>query len=62
VGGVCSANGEEERFQIIGVNAKGKKPLGRPRHRWVYNIKIDIIEIRCEMWNGLIWLRMHTVG
>jgi hypothetical protein len=24
---------------------EGKKPLGRPRHRWVDNIKMDLIEI-----------------
>jgi hypothetical protein len=21
---------------------EGKRPLGRPRHRWVHNIKIDL--------------------
>jgi hypothetical protein len=29
---------------------KGKRPLGRPRHRWVDNIKMDFTEIR---WYGL---------
>jgi hypothetical protein len=24
---------------------EGKRPLGRPRHRWIYNIKIDLLEI-----------------
>jgi hypothetical protein len=24
---------------------EGKKPLGRPRHRWVDNIKMDLLEI-----------------
>jgi hypothetical protein len=24
---------------------KGKRPLGRPRHRWVGNIKMALIEI-----------------
>jgi len=23
---------------------EGKRPLGRPRHRWEYNIKIDLQE------------------
>jgi hypothetical protein len=26
-------------------NAEGKRPLGRPRRRWVDNIKIDLREI-----------------
>jgi hypothetical protein len=26
-------------------NSEGKRPLGRPRLRWVDNIKIDFVEI-----------------
>jgi hypothetical protein len=33
-------------------NARGKRPLGRPRRRWVNNIKMDLR----EMWIGLVWL------
>jgi hypothetical protein len=29
---------------------QGKRPLGRHRHRWEDNIKMDITEIRCKMW------------
>jgi hypothetical protein len=25
----------------------GKEPLGRPRHRWEYNIKMGLQEIEC---------------
>jgi len=25
----------------------GKRPLGRPRRRWEYNIKIDLQEVVC---------------
>jgi hypothetical protein len=32
-----------------------KRPLGRPRHRWVYNIKMD--DRDGMVWTGLIWLR-----
>jgi hypothetical protein len=24
---------------------EGKRPLGRPRHRWIDNIKMDLLEI-----------------
>jgi hypothetical protein len=27
------------------VKSEGKRPLGRPRLRWVNNIRIDIIEV-----------------
>jgi hypothetical protein len=40
---------------------EGKRPLGRPRRRWVDNIKMDLREIRWE-WIGLIWLRIGTSG
>jgi hypothetical protein len=30
-----------------------RNPLGRPRHRWVNNIKMDLREIR---WDGMDWI------
>ena len=34
---------------------EGKKPLGRPRHRWVDNIRMDLQEVGCGYmdWIGL---------
>jgi hypothetical protein len=32
---------------------EGKRPLGRPRRRWVDNIKMDLLEIG---WGGLDWI------
>jgi hypothetical protein len=32
---------------------EGKRPLGRPRRRWVDNIKMDLREIR---WDGMDWI------
>jgi hypothetical protein len=32
---------------------EGKRPLGRPRRRWVDNIKIDLREIA---WDGMDWI------
>ena len=34
---------------------EGKRPLGRPRHRWVDNIRIDLQEVGCGYmdWIGL---------
>jgi hypothetical protein len=34
-------------------NPEGKKPLGRPSHRWVDNIKMDLGEIE---WGGMDWI------
>jgi hypothetical protein len=38
----------------------GKRPLGRPRHRWVDNTRMDLGG--GVMWTGLVWLRIRTVG
>jgi hypothetical protein len=32
---------------------EGKRPLGRPRRRWVDNIRMDLGEIG---WDGLDWV------
>jgi hypothetical protein len=49
----CSTNGrEEECISILVGKPEGKRPLGRPRHMWEDNIKMDIREIRLE-WYGL---------
>jgi len=34
---------------------EGKRPLGRPRHGWVYNIRMDLQEVECGYidWIGL---------
>jgi hypothetical protein len=41
---------------------EGRGPLGRPRHRWEDNIKMDVQELGWRAWAGLIWLRIRTVG
>jgi hypothetical protein len=38
------------------------RPFGRPRHRRVENIKIDIQETGWKTWIGLDWLSTGTRG
>jgi hypothetical protein len=40
-------------YRILVGKPEGKRPLGRPRRRWVDSIKIDLREIG---WNGMAWL------
>jgi hypothetical protein len=40
-------------YRILVGNPEGKKPLGRPRRRWVNNIKMDLRETR---WDGMDWI------
>jgi hypothetical protein len=44
--------GENECLWDIDGKAEGKRPLGRPRHRWVDNIKMDLKRDRIG-WCGL---------
>jgi hypothetical protein len=37
-------------YRIFVGKLEGKRPLGRPRHRWVDNIKLDLREIG---WDGV---------
>jgi len=39
----------EERgvYRVLEGKPEGKKPLGRPMHRWEYNIKMDLQEVGC---------------
>jgi hypothetical protein len=39
-----------------------KKPIGRPRYRWVDNIKMDLRKKNVVAWTGLVWLRIGTNG
>ena len=35
------------------IRSEGKRPLGRPRHRWVDNIHMDV---RVIGWGGKDWI------
>jgi hypothetical protein len=46
VGGTCGTLGEEIGvYRVLVGRPKGKRPLGRSRHRWEGNIKMDLREI-----------------
>jgi hypothetical protein len=64
MGRACSTNGEKRNAsRILVVKPEGKRPLGRPRHRWVDNIKISLREIGWRgVWTGLNWLRIWPSG
>ena len=38
-------------FKILAGKPTGKRPLGRSRHRWEDNIRMDLREIRINMRN-----------
>jgi hypothetical protein len=59
MGRICSTHGNEKKnsYRILEGKPEGKRPIGRPRRLWKYNIKIDGV-----VWTHLMWLRIGTSG
>ena len=53
----------EERgvYRVLVGKLEGKRPLGRPRCRWVDNIRMDLQEVGCGYmdWIGLSYLNLR---
>jgi hypothetical protein len=47
-------------FKILVRRSEGKKQLGKPRHRWEGNIKINFKEVGVTILIGFIWLKIGT--
>jgi hypothetical protein len=45
--------GTRNVYRILMGKPEGKRPLGRQRHRWVDNIKMDLREIG---WGSMDWI------
>jgi hypothetical protein len=52
----------QNAYRIFVEKPERNRPLGRPRRRWVENIKMDLREIGWDgmVWVGSIWLRIGT--
>jgi hypothetical protein len=54
MGRASSTNGgKRNTYSILVGEPEGKRPLGRPRRRWVDNIKMDLGEVG---WDGVDWI------
>ena len=56
MGWACGAYGWGEGvYTVLVGKPEGKRPLGRPRRRWVDNIRTDLQEVGCGCmdWMGL---------
>jgi hypothetical protein len=40
-------------YRLLVEKPEGKRPLGRPRRRWVDNTRMDLVEIG---WGGVDWI------
>jgi hypothetical protein len=46
---------KKNAYRLLVGKPEGKGPLGRPRRRWVDNIKMDLLEIG---WGGVDWIAL----
>jgi hypothetical protein len=57
MGRACCTNGEKRNmYRLLMGKPEGNRQLGRPRHRWVDNIQVDLGEI--EWRKGVHWIGM----
>jgi hypothetical protein len=51
-------------YMLLVGKPEGKRPLGRPRRKWIDNVKMDLLEIGLSVvdWIGLARLRIGTGG
>jgi hypothetical protein len=48
--------GEERKvYKVLVGNPEGKRPVGRPRHRWDEGMKMDLGKIGC---GGVEWIQL----
>ena len=54
-GHVARMGEERVAYRVLVGKPEGKRPLGRLRHRWVDNIRMDLQEVGCGYvdWIGL---------
>ena len=59
--GLAAHMGEERGvYRVLLGKPEGRRPLGRPRRRWVDNIRLDLQEV--GIWTGLGLPRIETGG
>jgi hypothetical protein len=37
--------GETSAYLLLVGKPEGRRPLGKPRHRWLDNIRMDLVEV-----------------
>ena len=60
MGGACSTYGNRsDVFRVLVGKTEEKRPLGRSRHSWNDNIKMDLQELRC---GDMDWIELAQDG
>jgi hypothetical protein len=49
----------ENAYRLLVAKPEGRRPLGRPRRRWVDNIRINLLEVG---WGDVDWIGLAQDG
>jgi hypothetical protein len=52
-GHIARIGANRNAYRILVGKPEGKRPLGKPKRRWKYNIRLDLREIG---WGGMDWI------
>jgi hypothetical protein len=52
-GHVARMREKRNAYMLLVEKPEGWRPLGRQRHRWLYNIRMDLVEIG---WGDVDWI------
>jgi len=55
VGHVAHMEERRDVYRVLVGKPEGRRPLGRPRHRWKHNIRMDLREVGC---GGVEWMEL----
>jgi hypothetical protein len=61
-GHLACVGGKRGAYAILVARPEGRTPLGRLRHRWEDNTKMDLQEVGWGARTGLSWLRIGIGG
>jgi hypothetical protein len=53
VGHVARIGEKRNAYRLLVAKPEGRRPLGRPRCRWLYNIRMDLVEVG---WGDVDWI------
>jgi hypothetical protein len=52
-GHVARKRGKRKAYSLLVGKPEGRRPLGRPRRRWLDNIRMDVVEVG---WGVVDWI------
>jgi hypothetical protein len=61
-GHVARMASKRNGYMVLVGKPEGKRPLERPRRRWVNSIKMDLTDLGSGGMDWIYWLRIGTGG